>query len=140
MAGRSSRKTGGRLVWPTANARSQPRSRFSVTHCSCPLARWWLAWSRDARAPRISHLVVIDIPTGNAVPIAQKPYPVAYRYKEAMKEEIQFVPPRLLAAAFATSALTGRAAAEAFPGLAAETIPPRPVSRLQAIKLVEALE
>ena len=52
-------------------------------------SRWWLAWCRDARAPQISHLVVIDIPTGDAQPITQKPYPIAERYKKAMREEIQ---------------------------------------------------
>jgi hypothetical protein len=57
-------------------------------------ARWWLAWSRDSRAPRISHLIVVDIPTGSAPPVAQKPYPIAHRYIEAVRAEIN----KLLAA------------------------------------------
>ena len=52
-------------------------------------SRWWLVWSRDARAPRISQLVVVDIPTGNATPIAQKPYPIPQRYVQAVREELQ---------------------------------------------------
>ena len=51
--------------------------------------RWWLAWSRDTRAPRISRLVLIDIPTGDAEPIAQRPYPIPARYHDAVKKEIQ---------------------------------------------------
>ena len=51
--------------------------------------RWWLVWSRDTRAPRLSRLVTISIPTGNATPIAQKPYPIPVRYHEAVKKEIQ---------------------------------------------------
>ena len=46
--------------------------------------RWWWVWSRDARTPNISRLVVIDIPTGTATPIAQKPYPIPYHYREAV--------------------------------------------------------
>jgi hypothetical protein len=49
-------------------------------------SRWWLAWSRDDRAPRISRLVVIEIPTGDAKPIAQKPYPIPEKYKKAVIE------------------------------------------------------
>ena len=52
-------------------------------------SRWWLAWSRDDRAPRISRLVVIEIPTGDAKPIAQKPYPIPEKYKKAVMKEMQ---------------------------------------------------
>ena len=51
--------------------------------------RWWMVWARDARAPRISRLVVIDIPTGDAAPVTQKPYPIPQRYQEAVRKEIQ---------------------------------------------------
>ena len=50
---------------------------------------FWYVWSRDARAPEISRLVVIDVPTGNATPIAQKPYPIPYAYLEAARDELQ---------------------------------------------------
>ena len=52
-------------------------------------SRWWLAWSRDDRAPRISRLVVIDIPTGDAKPIASKPYPIPQKYLDAVRKEMQ---------------------------------------------------
>ena len=51
--------------------------------------RWWWVWSRDARTPNISRLVVIDIPTGTATPIAQKPYPIPYHYREAVLDELR---------------------------------------------------
>ena len=50
---------------------------------------WWMAWSRNTRAPRISGLTVVDIPTGTATPVAQKPYGIAHRYIAAFKEELQ---------------------------------------------------
>ena len=50
---------------------------------------FWYVWSRDARAPEISRLVVIEIPTGSAQPIAQKPYPIPYAYLEAARDELQ---------------------------------------------------
>jgi hypothetical protein len=50
---------------------------------------YWYVWSRDARAPEISRLVVIDVPTGDAAPIAQKPYPIPYAYLEAARDELQ---------------------------------------------------
>ena len=52
-------------------------------------SRWWLAWSRDDRAPRISRLVVIDIPTGDAKPVASRPYPIPEKYKAAVMAEMQ---------------------------------------------------
>jgi hypothetical protein len=50
---------------------------------------FWYVWSRDARAPELSRLVVIEIPTGDANPIAQKPYPIPYAYLEAARDELQ---------------------------------------------------
>ena len=52
-------------------------------------SRWWLAWSRDDKAPRISRLVVIEIPTGDAKPVATKPYPIPFKYKAAVVKEMQ---------------------------------------------------
>ena len=51
--------------------------------------RWWYVWSRDARTPALSRLVVLDIPTGDASPVAQKPYPLPYQYLEAVRTEVQ---------------------------------------------------
>ena len=51
--------------------------------------RWWWVWARDARAPETSRLVVIDIPTGDAAPVAQKPYPIPYAYKEEVLKELR---------------------------------------------------
>ena len=51
--------------------------------------RWWWVWARDARAPETSRLVVIDIPTGGAAPVAQKPYPIPYAYKEEVLKELR---------------------------------------------------
>ena len=50
---------------------------------------YWYVWSRDARAPELSRLVVIKIPTGDASPIAQRPYPIPYAYLEAARDELQ---------------------------------------------------
>ena len=51
--------------------------------------RWWWVWSRDARAPELSRLIVLDIPTGDAPPIAQRPYPIPYKYRDAVIDELQ---------------------------------------------------
>ena len=51
--------------------------------------RWHEVWARDAKAPRISRLVVIDIPTGDHAPISQKPYGIPYKYMDAVRKEIQ---------------------------------------------------
>ena len=51
--------------------------------------RWWWVWSRDARAPEVSRLVVLDVPTGDATPVAQKPYPIPYAYREAVEDELK---------------------------------------------------
>lgn len=51
--------------------------------------RWWWVWSRDARVPETSRLVVIDIPTGDAAPVAQKPYPIPYKFREAVVDELR---------------------------------------------------
>ena len=50
--------------------------------------RWWWVWARDARAPETSRLVAIDIPTGDAAPVAQKSYPIPYAYKEEVLKEL----------------------------------------------------
>jgi len=51
--------------------------------------RWYCVWSRDAKTPELSRLIVIDVPTGDAHPIAQRPYPIPYKYLEAVRKEIQ---------------------------------------------------
>ena len=49
----------------------------------------WSVWARDARTPALSRLVVLEIPTGDASPVAQRPYPVPYKYLEAVRAEVQ---------------------------------------------------
>ena len=50
--------------------------------------RWYQVWAVDAKVPKISYLVVIDIPTGNATPVAQQPYPIATKLRAAAMAEI----------------------------------------------------
>ena len=47
--------------------------------------KWYCVWSRDAKTPELSRLVVIDVPTGDAHPIAQRPYPIPFKYLEAVR-------------------------------------------------------
>ncbi|MDC0525346.1 hypothetical protein OAO87_00010 [bacterium] len=51
--------------------------------------RWSHVWSRDARTPELSRLVVLEIPTGDAAAIAQRPYPLPYQYLDAVRKEVQ---------------------------------------------------
>ena len=51
--------------------------------------KWWRIWSRDARTPELSRLVVLEIPTGDAAPVAKKPYPLPYQYLEAVRTEVR---------------------------------------------------
>ena len=51
--------------------------------------KWSHVWSRDARTPALSRLVVLDIPTGDSAPVAQKPYPLPYAYLDAVRKEVQ---------------------------------------------------
>ena len=51
--------------------------------------KWQCVWSRDSKTPELSRLVVIDIPTGDVRPIAQKPYPLPYKYLDAVRKEVQ---------------------------------------------------
>ena len=49
--------------------------------------KWYSIWALDAKVPKISHLVVLSIPTGDAAPITQPPYPIPAKLRdEAMKE------------------------------------------------------
>ena len=50
--------------------------------------RWHYVFSADAKVPRISYLVVIDIPTGDAAPVAQAPYPIPAKLRSAAMAEI----------------------------------------------------
>ena len=52
------------------------------------MRRWHAVLSRDAKVPRISYLVVIDIPTGDADPQQQAPYPIPERLRSAAMAEI----------------------------------------------------
>ena len=47
--------------------------------------RWYCVWSRDAKTPELSRLVVIDVPTGDVtyVNICTVRYKYRYRYVEA---------------------------------------------------------
>ena len=51
--------------------------------------RWYSVWSRDAKTPELSRLVIIDIPVDGAKPVAQKPYPLPFKYLEAVRTEVQ---------------------------------------------------
>ena len=50
--------------------------------------RWYLVWSTDAKAPRISYLVVLDIPVGDNKPIQQRPYPIPAKLRAAAMDEV----------------------------------------------------
>ena len=65
---------------PLAAARKE--ELYRIAH------RWWYVWSRDAKAPQLSYLVVIDIPTGDAEPIAQGPYPIPAKLRAAAMKEV----------------------------------------------------
>ena len=43
----------------------------------------------DARTPKLSLLVVLDIPTGDAAPSSQAPYPIPERFRSAAMKEIE---------------------------------------------------
>ena len=51
--------------------------------------RWWYVWARDAKAPALSRLVVLEVPTGDAAPVAQRPYPLPYKYLDAVRAEVK---------------------------------------------------
>ena len=50
--------------------------------------RYHYVWARDAKVPRTSYLVVIDIPTGDAAPIAQQPYGIPAKLRTPVMDEI----------------------------------------------------
>ena len=50
--------------------------------------RYHYVWARDAKVPRTSYLVVLDIPTGNAPPQSQPPYGIPAKLRDAVMEEI----------------------------------------------------
>ena len=49
-----------------------------------------LVWSRNAKAPALAlhPLTRVSIPTGDHAPIRQKPYPIPFKYVEAVRKEI----------------------------------------------------
>ena len=50
--------------------------------------RWHYVWSINPKAPKISLLVVLDIPTGDASPVAQAPYSIPAKLRDAAMKEI----------------------------------------------------
>ena len=76
------------LTKPLGGGRYAPLSEYWKEKLYEKALRWHQVWSRDARVPRISKLVIIDIPTGDAVPIQQKPYGIPRRYMTAVREEL----------------------------------------------------
>ena len=50
--------------------------------------RWHYVFSRDTKIPKVSFLVVMEIPTGDAPPQQQAPYPIPERLRKAAMEEI----------------------------------------------------
>ena len=50
--------------------------------------RHYQVWSLDAKVPKISYLVVIDIPTGTSPPVTQQPYPIPAKLRKAAMDEI----------------------------------------------------
>ena len=74
---------------PKAGGGYHPLSEEKQQRLYDAALRWWWVWARDARAPETSRLVVIDIPTGDAIPVAQKPYPIPYAYKDAVLSELR---------------------------------------------------
>ena len=73
---------------PLGGGKYAPLADFIKERIYQVALRWHHVWARDARTPRISRLVIIDIPTGDATPIQQKPYGIPRRYLEAVREEI----------------------------------------------------
>ena len=51
--------------------------------------QYWYVWARDPRVPKLSRLIMIDVPTGDAEPASSKPYPIPYQYLPAVRKEIQ---------------------------------------------------
>ena len=50
---------------------------------------YWSVWSRDAKTPELSRLIVLEVPTGDSPPVAQRPYPIPYKYLDAVRKEVQ---------------------------------------------------
>ena len=50
--------------------------------------RWWYVWSTDAKVPRISYLVVIDIPADDSNPVKQAPYPIPVKLRKPAMDEV----------------------------------------------------
>ena len=50
--------------------------------------RWWYVWAVDAKAPQLSYLVVLDIPTGDSDPVQQAPYPIPRKLHAAAVAEV----------------------------------------------------
>ncbi len=72
-----------------AHGRYPPLSEADKDRLYGIALKWSCVWSRDAKTPELSRLVVIDIPTGDARPVAQRPYPVPFKYLDAVRKEVQ---------------------------------------------------
>ena len=58
------------------------RRLYEIAH------RWWFVWSKDAKVPQLSYLVLLDIPTGDAEPVQQQPYPIPVKLRKAAMDEV----------------------------------------------------
>ena len=62
---------------------------LSWSACEHEIAhRWWYVWSKDAKVPQLSYLVLLDIPTGDAEPVQQQPYPIPVKLRKAAMDEV----------------------------------------------------
>ena len=66
----------------------QPLSDAKKRELYTVALRYHYVWARDAKVPQVSYLVVIDIPTGTALPQAQTAYPIPAKLRDAAMAEI----------------------------------------------------
>jgi hypothetical protein len=66
----------------------QPLSDAKKRELYAVALRYHSVWARDAKVPQASYLVVIDIPTGAALPQSQAAYPIPAKLRDAAMKEI----------------------------------------------------
>ena len=66
----------------------QPLSDIKKRELYVVALRYHSVWARDAKVPQVSYLVVIDIPTGTALPQSQAAYPIPAKLRDAAMKEI----------------------------------------------------
>lgn len=66
----------------------QPLSDAKKRELYAVALRYHSVWARDAKVPQVSYLVVIDIPTGAALPQSQAAYPIPAKLRDAAMREI----------------------------------------------------